>query len=192
MVLSLFIIVNLISSLVFTVSNPVYAAFFLILTFLASAVILWILNSSFFALIYIIIYVGAIAVLFLFVIMMLEIKIVNHRQVSNFNFLNNIFLYLILIFVPFFISFLISSSVLTENSLSFEEDFVLIFDSNLELPALGQVLYNNYTICVIIGGLILLVAVLGSIVLTLNITIKQTKITSRQLARSENFLSFFK
>ena len=193
MIISFFLLLNLISALVFTVYNPVYAAFWLIMTFFLSAILIWIFNSSFFALIYIIIYVGAIAVLFLFVIMMLEIKIIDYFRQYDFNILKQIVLYLIFSLVPFFFSVGISLQILTDNFLEFEDNCSVSFDLVIDLQAIGQVLYNHYILCVLLGGLILLVAIVGAIVLTLNMNINlHNKLTARQLARSENFLSFFK
>jgi NADH-quinone oxidoreductase subunit J len=60
---------------VFLTENPVHSVLFLILTFFNSSGILLLLNAEFLALIFIIVYVGAIAVLFLFVVMMLNIKV---------------------------------------------------------------------------------------------------------------------
>lgn len=193
MIFSFFLLLNLISALVFTVSNPVYAAFWLIMTFFLSAILIWVFNSSFFALIYIIIYVGAIAVLFLFVIMMLEIKIIDSHSHTDFNFFKQILIYLMFAFVPFFFSILISHQMLTDNCLEFEDNLNASFDLVIDLQAIGQVLYNHYIFCVLLGGLVLLVAIIGAITLTLDINSnKQSKLTARQLARSENFLSFFK
>lgn len=193
MVLTLFFLLNLISSLVFTVYNPVYAAFWLIMTFFCSASLIWVLNSSFFALIYIIIYVGAIAVLFLFVIMMLEIKILDSLRQYDFNIFKQILTYLAFSIVPFAFSILISSQMVTDNFLDFEENNNTSFDVIFDLQAIGQVIYNHYIICVLLGGLVLFVAIIGAIILTLNMdTNKQVKLSARQLARSENFLSFFK
>lgn len=59
---------------VFLTENPVHSVLFLILTFFNSSAILLLLNADFLALIFVIVYVGAIAVLFLFVVMMLNIK----------------------------------------------------------------------------------------------------------------------
>lgn len=190
---SFFLLLNLISSLVFTVYNPVYAAFFLILTFFFSAILIWIFNSSFFALIYIIIYVGAIAVLFLFVIMMLEIKIIDTSRVYDFNFVKQAVTYLFFSIIPFLLAIVVSSQMLTDNFLNFEENCNVSFDIIFDLQVIGQVIYNYYILCVLLGGLILLVAIIGSITLTLNMdSNKQIKLAGRQLSRSENFLSFFK
>jgi len=190
---SFFLLLNLISSLVFTVYNPVYAAFFLILTFFFSAILIWIFNSSFFALIYIIIYVGAIAVLFLFVIMMLEIKIIDTSRVYDFNFVKQAVTYLFFSIIPFLLAIVVSSQMLTDTFLNFEENCNVSFDIIFDLQVIGQVIYNYYILCVLLGGLILLVAIIGSITLTLNMdSNKQIKLAGRQLSRSENFLSFFK
>lgn len=189
----IYLLLNLISALVFTVYNPVYAAFWLIITFLLSAILIWIFNSSFFALIYIIIYVGAIAVLFLFVIMMLEIKIIDYSRQYDFYIFNQIIMYLMFSLIPFFLSIIISSQMLADNFLESEENCSASFDLIIDLHAIGQALYNNYIFCVLLGGLILLVAIVGAIILTLNMeNTLQNKLVARQLARSENFLSFFK
>ena len=63
------------SVMVITVRNPVHAVLFLILTFISSAGLLFLLEVEFISLIFIVVYVGAIAVLFLFVVMMMDIKI---------------------------------------------------------------------------------------------------------------------
>jgi NADH-quinone oxidoreductase subunit J len=193
MILFLFFLLNLTSSLVFTVYNPVYAAFFLIMTFFLSATSIWILNSSFFALIYIIIYVGAIAVLFLFVIMMLEIKAIDSIRLYDFNRFNQAMVYLIFFSIPFIMSFILASNMLTDNFLDAEENNNSLFDSLFGLQTFGQVIYNYYVTCILLGGLILLVAILGAVTLTLSLDrTKQIKLPERQLSRSENFLSFFK
>lgn len=162
------------------------------MTFLVSAIFIWILNSNFFALIYVIIYVGAIAVLFLFVIMMLEIKIINSKRFYDFNFLGEFLTYLMVSSGPLIFSFLFSKEILNDNILIFEEDFSISYDVGADLQILGQVLFNNYTVCVLVGGLVLLVAILGAVVLTFNSQNKRIKLASKQLSRSENFLIFFK
>ena len=61
--------------MVITVQNPVHSVLFLILSFIASSALLFFLEVEFIPFIFIVVYVGAIAVLFLFVVMMLDIKI---------------------------------------------------------------------------------------------------------------------
>ena len=191
MLLLLFGFQQLICVFVFTVNNPIYAAFWLILTFLSSANLLWILNSSFFAVIYLIIYVGAIAVLFLFVIMMLDIK--NIEFAKSFNNYFTVTVYAFWMLIPFLISFFFSTFFILENSLYFEENSLRSFDLIFDLQILGQTLYNYYIVYILIGGLILLVAVLGATILTLTFSIKPLiKLTTAQIARTALFLSFFK
>jgi NADH-quinone oxidoreductase subunit J len=61
--------------LVISAQNPVHSVFFLILVFLTSAIFLFLLEVEFISLLFVLVYVGAIAVLFLFVVMMLDIKV---------------------------------------------------------------------------------------------------------------------
>ena len=77
---SVSVIIMMAALMVVLSKNPVQAVFFLILVFLGSSVLLLILGLDFTAVIFIVIYVGAIAVLFLFVIMMLNIRLVELEQ----------------------------------------------------------------------------------------------------------------
>ncbi len=190
----LFIFLHISSIFVFVVQNPVYAAFWLILTFFSSAALLWLFNSSFFALIYIIIYVGAIAVLFLFVLMMLDIKNTNTNSLNQ---NNNIFLKSLtwggFLFAITLLSKNLASLYNIDSFKTFNDNFIINFDVNLAILTFGQILYNYYIFCVLISGIILLIAILGAIVLTLqNNPNNKVKIVNRQLSRSDNFLSFFK
>jgi NADH:ubiquinone oxidoreductase subunit 6 (subunit J) len=125
--------------------------------------------------------------------MMLEIKIIDYFRQYDFNAFKQIITYLIFSLVPFFFSVTLSLQMFSDNLLEFEENCDVSFDLLIDLQAVGQVLYNHYIFCVLLGGLVLLVAIIGAIVLTFNMNNKaQKKITARQLARSENFLSFFK
>lgn len=77
--IALFFSISLIFSSFFTIliNNPIYSILFLILSFVSATGILILLESEFMAFIFIVIYIGAIAVLFLFVVMLLNIKIVD-------------------------------------------------------------------------------------------------------------------
>ena len=125
--------------------------------------------------------------------MMLDIKILNSFKKQNINFYKQGIVYFIFLFVSFLISIVISNLIIPDNIFEFEENLNNTFDLVIELQSFGQVLYNNYIFCVLLGGLILFVAIIGAIILTLNLnTTKQNKLTARQLARSENFLTFLK
>ena len=164
-------------------SNPVHSIIYLILTFCITAFISFFFNLEFFGLIFVIIYVGAVAVLFLFIIMMLDIKDKSFTNLSLF------YLFLINGFFLFFENFIrIFSFEVFSNKIS-QTAFLTLFDSFFHIDLLGQCLYNFFLICFLIAGLILFVALLGSIVLTLNFnTSKKSQKYFRQLSRSDRFL----
>lgn len=183
----------LISAILVNLSaNPVESVLFLVLTFVTSGILLMTLLSEFFGITVIIIYVGAIAVLFLFVIMMLNIKSFNKTQGLNFFIENKIAKFSI--FVSFLYLCFLYMDTKTKNIFSnigvIYDNFQLDKLDNIEV--LGQVLYNYYIECFLLAGLLLLVALLGSICLTLTYnTTKKGQLPNRQLSRSDKFLSFF-
>lgn len=175
---------------VFISENPVHSVLFLILAFCNASAILMLFNAEFLALIFIIIYVGAIAVLFLFVVMMLNVK--------TFSTLNSFYVPFILLgsFILFVQLFLILEKAffgfgnLSETNV---HDFQNALDNMSNIDVIGQGLYNYFVPCFLLAGVILLVAMIGAIVLTLNFSShRKNELTYRQLSRSENFLSFFK
>jgi len=170
--------------------NPVHSVLFLILTFCNAAAILLLLNVEFLGLIFIIVYVGAIAVLFLFVVMMLNVKIYSSKSYSQkpFIFLAG-FICLGQIFLLLEKTFSNSNTIIAEDSVS----VVSFLDSLSSIDVLGQGLYNNYIICFLIAGLVLLVAMIGAIVLTLNFSSqRKNELVFRQISRSDNILAFFR
>eukprot|EP00605_Chrysophyceae_sp_TOSAG23-4_P002974 GSChrysophyteH1.ASY1.ANO1.3276.1 assembled CDS len=175
---SLFLL--LLSSIFVLISkNPVHSVLFLILCFCNSAIILFVLNTEFLGLIFIIVYVGAIAILFLFVVMMLNVKVLSSE---NFN-----------LFIPLLYSgagILMFKDVLASN---IGVTFTHYVDSLNNIDVLGQSLYNYYLSCFLLAGLILLVAMIGAIILTLNFSSqRKNEMPLRQLSRSDNFLTFFR
>ncbi len=176
-------------------TNPVESVLFLILTFCNAGAILIMFNAEFLGLIFIIVYVGAIAVLFLFVIMMLNVKIHENIFTKLFskNFSNSIitafFFYLVSIVLFVYLkSIFYSNSSLVDNVVNAE----ILIDNLNNIDVLGQVLYNYYLICFLLAGLVLLIALVGAIILTLRFNnVQKSQLTSRQLSRTDNFLSFF-
>ena len=84
-----------------------------------------------------------------------------------------------------------SNNNFAETSIAYNFDNYL--DNLSSIDVLGQSLYNYYLVCFLLAGLILLVAMLGAIVLTLNFSSqRKTELSARQLSRSDNFLAFFK
>ncbi len=194
--LDLIFILNISCVLIFVTKNPIFSALWLILSFFCSSVILWFFNAEFFALIYLIIYVGAIAVLFLFVIMMLDIKSIDYFNFLTFygsNWFSKLGVFLIYIIPSYFFAYFISYFYYFSFLKKEEIFFFTSFDIINSIQNFGQVFYNYYLFCILISGLVLLVAIVGSIVLTLNYNNNFIfKQYTKQLSRSENFLSFFR
>jgi NADH:ubiquinone oxidoreductase subunit 6 (subunit J) len=98
-------------------------------------------------------------------------------------------LVLINFFFLFFESFFRMFSFEVFSNKSTQTTFLTLFDSFFNIDLLGQCLYNFFLICFLIAGLILFVALLGSIVLTLNFNVsKKSQKSFRQLSRSDRFL----
>ena len=195
-------LVLVISSLfVLTSDNPVHSILFLILVFCNASAILFLFGLEFLALAFVMIYVGAIAVLFLFVVMMLNLKVFNTKGTVPYIF----FVYLTAVIV-WMLSYLFVEEYFFgldgpyDNNYfdlpglgSIAYDYQRNFDSINNIDVLGQVLYNYFTPCFLIAGLLLLVAMLSAIVLTLNFcSNRKNELCHRQLSRSDNFLSFLK
>ena len=161
----IFSFVMLLSSLmVISTKNPVHSVLFLILAFLNAAGIFVILHAEFLAMILIIVYVGAVAVLFLFVVMMLDIKTTIEKS--------NILQYMpIGLFIGFvFIAELVIVLINTKLELSNMQILSNPLNKFVELSntkAIGSILYTDYILHFQLAGVILLVAMIGSIVLTL-------------------------
>jgi NADH-quinone oxidoreductase subunit J len=121
---------------------------------------------------------------------MLNVKIYS----SNISFyLPFIFLagFVLLIQIFLILEKIFSNSTFCINSLPYSFDNIL--DNLNSIDVLGQGLYNNYLLCFLIAGLILLVAMIGAIALTLNFNSKRkNELVSRQLSRSDGFLAFSK
>lgn len=172
--------------MVISLANAVHSVLFLIIVFCNVAGILILLGIEFLAFLLLIVYVGAIAVLFLFVVMMLNIKAKSNKADTW----PLLILFLLLSFI-FIYQFLISISVNFEqcNDISelnyvwtswFNKSSTL---SNTEI--IGNVLYTNYSLVFIISGFILLIAMIGTIVLTMHQkSDKKKQIITIQLLRN--------
>jgi len=149
--------------MVIAARNPVHSVLFLILTFFTAAGLFVLMGAEFLAMILVVVYVGAVAVLFLFVVMMLDINFVEMRE----GFLN---------YLP--IGGLIGIILLIELILVFGVwHFSPEAAQNLAAPipplaetsnteALGDLLYTRYVYLFQAAGMILLIAMIGAIVLT--------------------------
>lgn len=177
------------SFMVITAQNAIYSVLFLVLSFLSASILLFLLKCEFLSLIFILVYVGAIAILFLFVVMMLDLKTQKRQENS-------------LKYFPF--GFVIGSVFITEILLivaeTFKENpynnkfldnfFVNWYDKIdvfTEIQTLGQVVYTQYVLQFLVAGNVLLLATLAAVVLTINTdknNIYKTQVIFKQLARN--------
>jgi NADH-quinone oxidoreductase subunit J len=168
--------------LVISARNPVHSVLFLILAFFNAAGLFVLLGAEFLAMILVIVYVGAVAVLFLFVVMMLDVDFAELRT--------GLLRYLPLGAAVGLILF--SELALVGSAWTFAPDAA----SATQLPspnpgqipnthALGLVLYTDYIYVFQVSGLVLLVAMIGAIVLTLRDREGvRRQVISRQVSRS--------
>jgi NADH-quinone oxidoreductase subunit J len=148
--------------MVISARNPVHSVLFLILAFVNAAGLFVLLGAEFLAMILIVVYVGAVAVLFLFVVMMLDVDFAQLRQ----GFLN---------YLP--VGALIGAVMLAELLLVVGGWAIAPSSAHAGVPiaanvsnteALGLVLYTRYVYFFEAAGVILLVAMIGAIVMTLH------------------------
>ena len=142
--------------------NPVHSVLWLILAFLAASGLFVLLGAEFVAMLLIIVYVGAVMVLFLFVVMMLDVDFAEFRQ----GFLN----YLpigALIGLVFAVELLLVVGAWVIDPQIVRAPVAAIPSGITNTEALGRVLYTQYVYYFQAAGLVLLVAMIGAIVLTL-------------------------
>lgn len=150
--------------MVITARNPVHSVLFLILAFFNASALFVLLGAEFLAMILIIVYVGAVAVLFLFVVMMLDINVVALRQ----GFLHYLPVGGMIGLVLFAELALIGGAWVVAPNLA--GDLATRTPAVGEVTnthALGELIYTHYAYPFQAAGLILLVAMIGAIVLTL-------------------------
>ena len=159
--------------------NPVFSVLFLIFTFANVTCILFMFNLEFLPISFVIIYVGAIAVLFLFVLMMLNIKFaeLTENTTNNLPFVL-VFSLLFLAEILYLFKFEFFSLQLAQNSSElFIIDYIHLFSikhhflnfcqlfSNVQIVSFA--LFNDYLYCFFLSSLVLLLAMIGTISLTL-------------------------
>lgn len=151
--------------------NPIHSILFLVFLFFNAAALLILLGADFLAILFLIVYVGAVAVLFLFVIMMLSGKLIktkiNFFYIPLVILLAFIFLFEIFLIIEQNLNFLSSNIYFLNeilNPLFIWKDKIFSL-SNIEI--IGSILYTYFFYFFIVGSLILLVAMIGAIVLTL-------------------------
>ena len=183
--------------LVIEARNPVHSVLFLILVFFNAAGLLILLGLDFFAMIFLVVYVGAIAVLFLFVVMMLNIKLAEiHEKRLRYlpigGLLGFLFLFETFVIVDYDLIPVLGwdqwESWCQISNYKFIEWSHLI-EKSTTMEAVGQPLYTYYFDWFLIASLILLVSMIGAIMLTMqrNLDVKRQKVflqNSREYAKT--------
>ena len=146
---------------VVTQRNPVHSVLFLILTFFTAAGLFVLLGAEFLAMLLVVVYVGAVAVLFLFVVMMLDVDFGSLRQ----GFAKYLVPGLVVAGVLMTEMILVSTAVAERGAHIQKAPTLVAGVSNTE--QIGRVLYTDYVYFFQAAGLVLLVAMIGAIVLTL-------------------------
>ena len=145
--------------------NTVYSVFFLILVFVSVSILFIMIGAEFLGMIMLIVYVGAVAVLFLFVVMMLNVSQKEIKKHSRKGLINNVS-------IGSFVGIVIFLELLVVvGGWKYKADFINLSQINLNTSitnthALGNVLYTDYIHLFQISGMILLVSMIGAIYLT--------------------------
>tara|TARA_B100001540_G_C15681884_1_gene585198 strand:+ start:409 stop:1002 length:594 start_codon:yes stop_codon:yes gene_type:complete len=139
--------------------NPVHSVLWLILAFFSSAGLLVLIGAEFLAMLLVVVYVGAVAVLFLFVVMMLDVDFVELKQGT-------------LRYWPFamLVGIIFAAEIVLASVFGVSEapsNFDASPGAATNAEAIGQVMYTEYLLLFQMAGIVLLVAMIGAIVLTL-------------------------
>lgn len=170
------------SSLVFLVANPIHSILSLIGVFFLGSCLLFFVQIEYYALLFLIVYVGAIVVLFLFIIRILELKMVNITQ----SLYNSYFIHYSLVICFFMralfrisetlfnLRFIMNSSLVEDiqKNRYFTEsnryiDWSKLIQRTDQFRAIGGVLYTEYKMSVIIASILLFLSRVGALALTL-------------------------
>lgn len=177
------------SIMVITNRNPVHSVLWLIFAFCNGAGLMVLMGAEFLAMMLIIIYVGAIAVLFLFVVMMLDIKLSENKgsigSDMKIGFMISLFLFADLVLIT-----LLSTKIIVPTS-----DYGFAIRPEIgNAYAIGLVLYTDFILPFQTAGLILFVAMVASIVLTLRLRpgVKRQNVSEQLGKNKENSLSMAK
>ena len=162
----IFSLIAIVSAIMVTVSkNTVHSVFFLILDFISISCLFIMIGAEFLGMIMLIIYVGAVAVLFLFVVMMLNVAQQKNQWFSARESSKHIPVGLIISTIIFF------ELIIVIGGWKYKPDLVSSMSLNIDsgisnTHAIGYVLYTDYIHIFQLSGMILLVAMIGAIVLT--------------------------
>lgn len=189
---SIFLIIS--AFMVVFSQHPIFSLLFLVASFIFSAFLLFLLECELLALLFIVVYVGAIAILFLFAVMMLDSKL-NNLSKNRMEYVPVGVVFIGVLLIPIF----------NEISMNFEHNcgsgfFIFntyqnwhdLIDAITDVEVYGQILYSYYVLQFLISGLILLLTLVSVVYLTNTFVTDQTTNQSlfKQLSRSSKL--FFK
>ena len=175
------------ATMVVVIKNPIHAALFLVLSFFSSAAIWLLLNAEFLAIALVLVYVGAVMVLFLFVVMMLDINLATLREGFARYFPLGIIIALLMVIA---MGMVVGSDYFSSDT--YKQMSISATQSNTKL--LGLAIYTDYLYQFEIAGAILLVAIIAAISLSMS-KLKITKSThpnEQVLAKKEDRLRVVK
>jgi len=178
--------------IVIVAQHPVFSLLFLVASFISAAFILFMLECEFLALLFIVVYVGAIAVLFLFAIMMLESKF-NDLSKNVMKYIPVGFVFGIVLLLPMLNE--IKNKFQGTNSynsfyLNKFQNWYDLADSITDIEVYGQVLYTYFVLQLLVSGLILLLVLVGVVYLTNNYNVSSKTLDQavfKQLSRESKF-----
>jgi len=162
----IFSLIAIISAIMVTVSkNTVHSVFFLILDFISISCLFIMIGAEFLGMIMLIVYVGAVAVLFLFVVMMLNVAQQKNQWFSASENSQHVPIGLIVSLIIFF------ELIIVIGGWKYKPDLVSAMSLNIDknisnTHSIGNVLYTDYIHIFQLSGMVLLVAMIGAIVLT--------------------------
>lgn len=149
--------------LVVTARNPVHSVLFLILTFFSAAGLFVLMGAEFLAMLLVVVYVGAVAVLFLFVVMMLDVDFVRLRE----GYARYLPFAAVIAAVLLVEMIVISVTVASGGAAAGATAPAVGTEDMSNIEAIGRVLYTDYVYFFQAAGIVLLIAMIGAIVLTL-------------------------
>lgn len=149
--------------MVVTAKNPVHSVLWLILAFFSSAGLFVLLGAEFLAMLLVVVYVGAVAVLFLFVVMMLDVDFVRLRE----GYARYLPLAAVVAGILLIEMIMISLAVVSGGAAADASGPVAATPDLTNVEAIGRVLYTDYVYIFQAAGIVLLIAMIGAIVLTL-------------------------
>ena len=195
-IITIFYILLLFSSFLMILSNnAIYSVFFLISIFINTSIIFILFNVDFLGIFLLLVYVGAIAILFLFIVMMLNIKKIENENntylILGFSIFSIFFIHFIYILFNMFFSYIPSNLLFNINEFFFYNYVNLMDETNniTLIKKIGIFLFLEYYLFLFFSGILLLISLMGAIFLTNLKKGYSTKTQYNQCLRKNNLIN---